>query len=95
MKRFAAAILTLCLLLPTCALAETGFSSDPDAIERAAKSVLMLEVYDADNELLATGSGFVAFDNRTLVTNYHVIEDADWMVANSDDGYEYMVTKVL
>ena len=95
MKRFAAAILTLCLLLPACALAETGFSSDPDAIERAAKSVLMLEVYDADNELLATGSGFVAFDNRTLVTNYHVIEDADWMVANSDDGYEYMVTKVL
>lgn len=95
MKRFAAAILALCLLLPACALAETGFSSDPDAIERAAKSVLMLEVYDADNELLATGSGFVAFDNRTLVTNYHVIEDADWMVANSDDGYEYMVTKVL
>ena len=94
MKRITALTLAIFLLL-SCALAENGFSSDPDAIELAAKSVLMLEVYDADDELLATGSGFVAFDNRTLVTNYHVIEDAAWMVANSDDGYEYMVTKVL
>ena len=81
-------------LAPVCALA-AQFSTDPDAIELAAKSILMLEVYDADNELLATGSGFVAFNNRTLITNYHVIEGADWMLANSDDGYEYMVTKVL
>lgn len=81
-------------LAPICALA-AQFSTDPDAIELAAKSILMLEVYDADNELLATGSGFVAFNNRTLITNYHVIEGADWMLANSDDGYEYMVTKVL
>ena len=77
------------------AYAEVGFSSNPDAIEQAAKSVLMLQVFDADNEMIATGSGFVAFNNRTIITNHHVIEDADWMLAISDDGYQYMVTKVL
>lgn len=77
------------------AYADFGFSSDPDAIEQAAKSVLMLQVFDADNEMIATGSGFVAFNNRTIITNYHVIEEADWMMAISDDGYQYMVTKVL
>lgn len=82
------------ILLPVCSLA-AQFSADPDAIERAAKSVLMLDVLGKNADLLATGSGFVAFNNRTLVTNYHVIEDADWMMAYSDDGYEYMVTKIL
>ena len=87
-------IVVILLLMPALAFA-AGFSADPDAIGRAAKSVLMLEVYDADGELLATGSGFVAFNNRTLVTNYHVIEDAAWMIANSDDGDQYQVSKLL
>ena len=53
-------------------LKQDGFSGDIDAIDRAAKSVLMLEVFDENDQLFATGSGFVAFDNSTLVTNYHV-----------------------
>ena len=95
MKRISALMIALLLLLTTCALADSGFSSDPDAMESVAKSVLMLEVLDDSNYVLATGSGFVAFDNRTLVTNYHVIEGASWMVANSDDGYQYVVNSVL
>ena len=87
-------IAIISIMLPFHALG-AQFSTDPDAIEQAAKSVLMIEVYDKDAELMATGSGFVAFNNRTLVTNYHVIENADWMIANSDDGYRYMVTKIL
>ena len=77
------------------ALAEEGFSENPEAINEAAKSVLMLEVFDKENELIATGSGFVCFNNRTLVTNYHVIEGADMIIANSDEGYQYIVFDVL
>lgn len=77
------------------AFAADSFSFDPAAIEQAAKSVLMLEVFDADNQLIATGSGFVAFDNRTLITNHHVIEDAEWMMGNSDSGDQYIVNKIL
>jgi undecaprenyl diphosphate synthase len=75
-------------------LKQDGFSGDIDAIDRAAKSVLMLEVFDENDQLFATGSGFVAFDNSTLITNYHVVEDSSWIRANSDDGYQYTVTKI-
>jgi len=93
--RVLSVILLLVALVWPCAFAEGGFSSNPDAIEKAAQSVLMLEVFDADDNLIGTGSGFVAFNNRTIVTNYHVIDGADWVRANSDLGYQYMVTKVL
>lgn len=83
------------ILLFTFTAHAAVFSDDPKAIEQKAKSVLMLEVYNKDNEFIAAGSGFVAFNNRTIVTNFHVIEDGTWMLAKSDDGYQYMVTKVL
>ena len=67
----------------------------PDAIETAVQSVLMLEIFDKNNNEIATGSGFLMFDNMTLITNYHVIENASTIIADSDDGYQYFVTKVL
>lgn len=83
----------LFFLLPVSIAGAAGFSSNPDAVEKAAKSVLMLEVMK-DGEVIATGSGFVAFDNKTLVTNYHVIDDSDMIFAVSDDGYEYIIMDV-
>ena len=85
-------IFSILLLSVTFACAD-GFSSDPDAVEKAAKSVLMLEVRK-DGETIATGSGFVVFDNKTLVTNYHVIENADMIFAQSDNGYEYIIMQL-
>lgn len=79
-------------LFPIVCLAE--LSKSPDLIEEKALSVLMLEVFNGD-ERIATGSGFVMFDNMTVVTNYHVIEDATMVMADSDDGYQYFITKVL
>ena len=93
-------ILTVCLFIMVWVicipvLADTSFSDDPGAIEQAAQSVLMLKTFDSKNNPIATGSGFLMFDNMTLVTNYHVIEDAYTVIADSDDGYEYFLTKVL
>lgn len=88
-------IAALSLVVSVHACAE-GFFDDYEAIDRAAKSVLMLEVFrDGEDEPFATGSGFVAFDSRTLVTNYHVIEDADFVIAYSDEGYAYLASDVL
>ena len=82
---------TLLAILFGCAgvLAEGGFQTDYAGIDAAAKSVLMLYCYDDDSRLLGTGSGFMAFNNRTLVTNYHVIEGAHSVIATSDDGVDY------
>lgn len=71
------------------------FSEDVEAINRTAKSVLMLEVFDNNGRYIGTGSGFVAFNNSTLVTNYHVIEDGHYINANTDDGSKYRVDQVL
>lgn len=74
-----------------------SFQTDYEAIERAAQSVFLLEVYNESNEVIATGSGFVAFDNGTLITNEHVIEDAAYIVAYSDQykaSYKLLNLKV-
>jgi len=86
--------LLFCFLFgATHAHAATGFRDDPVAVDKAAQSVLMLEIYN-QNELIATGSGFVAFTNKMLVTNSHVIDGADSIIARSDQGYEYILNKV-
>ena len=88
-------LLAMMMLFLSCAAAEgLAFSRDPDAMEEAAKSVMMLEVYDASDERTATGSGFLLFDDETLVTNAHVIEDAVKIIAVSDEGERYTLTKV-
>lgn len=91
-KRIVWAIL-LILCIPVVAFA-AGFTSDVTAINEAAKSVLMLEVYQ-DDTLIGTGSGFVVGNNRMLVTNCHVIEGGDMIVGLSDEGYSYLLNKVL
>lgn len=69
-----------------------SFQTDYEAIDRAAQSVFLLEVYNESNEAIATGSGFVAFDNATLITNEHVIEDAAYVMVMKEDERHFRVT---
>lgn len=89
-----AAYCMLLALLAPAALAES-FQRNLDAIDKAANSVLLLEIYDANEQYLGSGSGFVAFDENTLITNHHVMEDADFLVAYSDDGDYFVIDRVI
>ena len=91
---FVLAVLAISLLLPETACAEYSFSNDPDAVEKAADSVFLLEIYDAYNRKIASGSGFVIFQPTIMVTNYHVIEDAAYVIAVSDDSDKYYIDEV-
>lgn len=73
------------------------FSSDYNAIEAAAQSMFLVEVYDIDDDCIATGSGFVAFDEHYFITNQHVIEDAAYLVVYDDKSDEkgYKLTNLL
>lgn len=51
-----------------------AFSDDPEAIAAASKSVVKLNCYDESDTLLATGSGFTAFEQGVIITNCHVLE---------------------
>lgn len=71
------------------------FQTDYAAIDKAAKSAFLLEVYDADDQMIATGSGFVVFDKGTLITNEHVIRGAAYIIAHSDQyKASYKLTEV-
>ena len=65
------------------------FTDDPDAIERAAASVVRLEVYDAQDQKIGTGSGFCAFDPSVLITAAHVIVNMDHAIATCDNGESF------
>lgn len=89
-------LLLVCCLFAFAGEAETeqGFTENADAVEAAADSVFMLEIYDQNNQKIGVGSGFVAFDDSLLVTNYHVIEGGAYVVAISDENERYLVSKV-
>lgn len=55
-------------------------------ISKIADSVLYLEVFDENNDLIGSASGFLVNDQSTLVTNYHVVQDAYHIVAKTADG---------
>lgn len=96
MKRVLSFALALLILMASCQAAYAkSFSEDENVIEVAAQSVLLLEVYNSKNSLIGTGSGFIAFDNMTLITNYHVIEDAASIIAYSDNDRKYRLSYVL
>ena len=87
--------LLACLLLcPALSDSDGAFSADADAIEKAADSVFMLEIFSYNNQPIAVGSGFLAFDSSILVTNYHVIEGGSYVVAVSDDRDQYLISRL-
>ena len=61
-------------------------------IAELSDSVLTLYVYDKQHDLLSTGSGFVVNDDKTIVTNYHVIDQGYYVEAVSEKDVHYNVS---
>ena len=72
-----------------------SFSNNSKAIASAAESVVKIYCYDYFDELAATGSGFIAFDDQTVVTNYHVISDAYTAKISTEQDITYTVESVI
>ena len=97
MKRVMTVFIAICIAA-ACILMTAhaeSFSSNPEAVNQAAKSVMTLYVMDDSLDTVGSGSGFVAFSDRYLLTNWHVIEDGSYVVAVSDDGDDYLLTEIL
>ena len=98
-KLFAILIAVVLAVVVAVSSFAAGFTDNAEEIENAAKSVLMLFVYENEYDELsdwyASGSGFVAFNNSTLVTNYHVIDSGARILALDDDNNAYEFDKVL
>lgn len=84
--------LTVCAIVLFC----TGdFTKNAGRIEKATESVVQITCYDKSGELRATGSGFVVYDDSTIVTNYHVIDRALEIRVSSDEDHTYLVESIL
>lgn len=62
--------------------------------EQYLESIVMLEVYDANGNRIATGSGFVAFDDKRLVTCRHVLVNMEYAVCTTDSGKTFRVDTI-
>ena len=86
-KRFWVAVAVVLVIF---GIAFFGLTRENDStlIADAANAVVYLEIYAANDQLVGTASGFLveASDERLLITNYHVIQEARKIVARSADG---------
>ena len=88
-------ILSIVCILAICFLcfgdaSAAGFCQNGDAIEKAADSVLQIAGLQADNpDMITSGSGFIAFNNKTIITNYHVIDGLSGLYAWDDEDNNY------
>ena len=64
-------------------------------VDAASRAVLTLEAFDAQDQFIGSGCGFVAFDDMSLVTNYGMIKGADWLIATDNNGSRYIVTHII
>ena len=96
-RSFLFAVATIILIIAAfCAVAfSRTFSENTEAIEKAAASVVKIYSYDPWGNEVATGSGFVAFDDRTIVTNWHVVEDAYTCKVSTDQDIFYDVEELI
>ena len=65
------------------------------SLEKIKDSVVKIEAYDKDNNLLATGSGFCAFKSNYIITNFHVIEGAYSLKVVDDNKDSHDVNNII
>ena len=71
-----------------------SFREDLEGLDKAAKSVFYVEVFDGMFNCLGNASGFVAFDEHLFVTNQHVIDGASYMMIWDEENRKYLLDTV-
>lgn len=69
------------------------FNITPD-IENIKDSVVMIETFDGEGNSIGTGSGFCAYKDNYIVTNFHVIQGAKKIKIIDDNKKEYDINKI-
>jgi len=64
-------------------------------IATLSRSVLTVYVYNSKREQIKTGSGFIAFNDSTIVTNNHVIENGVYVEVVSEDDVILTIAGIL
>ncbi|MBR2897465.1 MAG: DnaJ domain-containing protein [Oscillospiraceae bacterium] len=78
-----------------CVIFGALFLKPTKNIEQIKDSVVAVNVYDEEETLVATGSGFCAYENDWIVTNFHVIEGARTITVTTDERETITVTGIV
>ena len=62
--------------------------------KKASPAVFYIEVFDKDDKLVKTGSGFFIAESGLAVTNYHVVIGASSIKITTDDGVAHDVAGI-
>lgn len=73
----------------------SNFTRNTRRIQQATDSVVLVTCCDTHGNILATGSGFVLFDDSTIVTNFHVISGTVDIKISTDSDHTYSVESVI
>lgn len=89
----------ICILIAVSGFGSSGASAQqnsPKQIYQSSRdSIVVVYALDGNGEPVGLGTGFFISDGSTVVTNYHVIKDADaWSIKLSDGGL-YPVLRVV
>lgn len=93
--KIAPAILAVLIVTLVCALIILTHFGGTMGIEKVKDSVVMVEVYDVSGNLLATGSGFCAYEENWIITNFHVVEGAKSIKVVTDSHQKYSVNNIV
>ena len=91
-------VLTLCLMLlisMTGVSVSLGQEDVPTIIKRVEPSTVVIVIYDKEGRLKGQGTGFFISKEGDVITNFHVIQDADRAEVRTSAGKTYPVTRVL
>ena len=99
-KRISIIALGIALLVVLSAVAcillfPKKFSQDTKAMAKAEESVVKIYCYDSAGQEVATGSGFIAFENNLCITNYHVLTEAYSIKISSSEDRTFAVEGTL
>lgn len=88
-------VVALVVVLIVCAVVYFINEHHVQDIEYVKDSVVMIEVYDEKESLVATGSGFCTYRENWIVTNYHVIEGAKTIQIITDERKSIDVDNIV
>ena len=76
-------------------LSVAGTSVASQIFKKTVNSLVLIEVYDEKNQIMAEGSGFIVSADGKIVTNYHVIEHSKKATVKLANGDAYDTVNVI
>ena len=74
---------------------EKIFENIPSIINKIKPSIVVIYTFDDNGEFLSLGSGFFINKKGDIITNYHVLQGANYAQIRTSNGQSYPITNIV